>query len=416
MAARLSECAQRRAPRGGFHEHAARLSESIVSVSRNRRHAPSAHRARPAPPTLASIAAFRAALGDVSASPREPASPRAPASPSEPASPREQSVPFTRAPNATSQREPASPREQRFSTPRSSTPRSSTPRSTSPRTPSVAPARGPVDASAFEALGLVPPLVRAVGDEGYSVPTEIQVQAIPPVLAERDLLGCAQTGTGKTAAFVLPILQLLSGRVGNGRIRALVLSPTRELAAQIGERTGAYGRHLGVRHTIVYGGVSQRRQEIELKDKPEILIATPGRLLDLINQRIIALDAVEILVLDEADRMLDMGFLPDVRRIVARVPAVRQTLLFSATMPREIMGLAQSILRDPVHISVSPAVTTAETVAQAVYFVEKADKRSLLRGLLEREAIARVLVFSRTKHGADRIAKDLVRSGVDAAA
>ena len=289
------------------------------------------------------------------------------------------------------------------------------PASAPPAASATAP-RDPVDATAFAALGLIPALVRAVSREGYDTPTPIQREAIPRVLEQRDLLGCAQTGTGKTAAFVLPMLQLLSGRDAQPRLRALVLTPTRELAAQIGERAGAYGCHLGIRHQVIYGGVNIGRQIHELRNRPQLVIATPGRLLDLMQQRVVSLDAVEILVLDEADRMLDMGFLPDMRRIIAAVPKVRQTLLFSATMPREIEGLAAGILRDPVRVSVTPAATTADTVAQSVYRVEKEDKRSFLCGLLGDQAIERALVFSRTKHGADRIAKHLVQAGIEAAA
>jgi len=268
----------------------------------------------------------------------------------------------------------------------------------------------------FAALGLAAPFVRAVAAEGYSTPTPIQAQAITHVLAGRDVLGCAQTGTGKTAAFVLPLLQRLSEGTRTGRIRALVVAPTRELAAQIGERAAAYGRNTGLRHVVIYGGVGQRAQEIALSKKPDVLIATPGRLLDLIEQRFVDLSGVELLVLDEADRMLDMGFIHDVRRIVAVVPKTRQTLLFSATIPAEIASLVASILRDPVRIDVAPKITTAEKIEQCVYFVARADKRALLTQLLETEGAERSIVFTRTKHGANRLAEQLTRAGTAAQA
>jgi ATP-dependent RNA helicase RhlE len=268
----------------------------------------------------------------------------------------------------------------------------------------------------FAALGLCSPLVRAVAQEGYERPTPIQERSIPSVLDGRDLLGCAQTGTGKTAAFVLPLLQRLSLTPRTGRIRALVVAPTRELAAQIGERAGAYGRHIGLRNVVVYGGVGQRPQERALERRPDLLIATPGRLLDLVSQGFVRLDAVEILVLDEADRMLDMGFIHDVRKIVSLVPETRQTLFFSATIPGEIASLVASILRDPVRVSVAPEVTTAEKVEQCVHFVTRFEKRALLERLLREQGATRSLVFTRTKHGANRLAEQLSRSGYEAAA
>ena len=219
-------------------------------------------------------------------------------------------------------------------------------------------------ASSFAELGLTDELVRAVAKEGYARPTPIQNGAIAPVLAGRDFLGCAQTGTGKTAAFVLPILQRLARGVKTGHVRALIVAPTRELAAQIDERISAYGIYLGIRHSVIYGGVGQRAQEEALRRKPDLLVATPGRLLDLMDQGFARLDKVEILVLDEADRMLDMGFIHDVRKIVAVVPKNRQTLLFSATMPVEIAKLVSSVLRDPIRIDIEPEVTTAERVEQ----------------------------------------------------
>jgi ATP-dependent RNA helicase RhlE len=272
-----------------------------------------------------------------------------------------------------------------------------------------------VAASAFSQLGLIPALVRAVLDEGYETPTPIQAGTIPCVLTGRDLLGCAQTGTGKTAAFMLPILQRLGATPLRGRLRALILTPTRELAAQIATRAAAYGRHVGLRHAVIYGGVSQRAQERELSRRPEILVATPGRLLDLFRQGLLDFGGIEEFVLDEADTMLDMGFIHDVRRIVAEIPKERQTLLFSATMPSAIEQLSRNILRDPERVSVTPQATTAETVEQGVYFVAKADKRALLERVLA-NGVERALVFTRTKHGADRVAKQLERAGIGAAA
>jgi ATP-dependent RNA helicase RhlE len=255
-----------------------------------------------------------------------------------------------------------------------------------------------------------------VAQEGYQRPTPIQARAISPVLQGRDLLGCAQTGTGKTAAFVLPLLQRLARTARSGRVRALVVAPTRELAAQIDERITAYGRHVGIRHAVIYGGVGQRAQEDALRQRPDILVATPGRLLDLMEQGFIRLDAVEVLVLDEADRMLDMGFIHDVKRIVAAVPKNRQTLLFSATMPTEIARLVASVLRDPIRVDVEPDVTTAERVDHCVYFVSRSDKRALLERLIREEGATRSIVFTRTKHGANRLAQQLDRAGIVALA
>ena len=272
-------------------------------------------------------------------------------------------------------------------------------------------------ASPFAALGLIAPLVRAVLDERYEQPTPVQEEVIPHVLAGRDVLACAQTGTGKTAAFVLPILQRLrASESERGPIRVLVLTPTRELAAQIEASVAVYGRHLGLTHAVIYGGVSQYRQEIALRDAPDILVATPGRLLDLMQQRLVRLDGVTHFVLDEADRMLDMGFVHDVRRVTAALPARRQTLLFSATIPPSIEALARSMLVDPVRVSVAPAVTTAETVEQSVMFVARADKRVLLERVLRGEEVVRAIVFTRTKHGANRLSEQLGRAGIDSAA
>ena len=273
----------------------------------------------------------------------------------------------------------------------------------------------------FQDLKLIDPLLRALRAEGYTEPTPIQVQAIPRILAGRDLIGCAQTGTGKTAAFALPILQRLTEKnVPRQRsaARVLVLSPTRELATQIGESFAAYGRNTSYNHTVIFGGVGQQPQVDAWKRGTDILVATPGRLLDLMQQGIIRLNTIEIFVLDEADRMLDMGFIHDVRKIIAVLPTKRQTLLFSATMPQDIQDLANSILINPVHVEVTPQATTVEKIAQSVFFVNKQDKRPLLEHLLnDRERqIRRVLVFTRTKHGANKLAEQLERGGIGAEA
>ncbi len=276
----------------------------------------------------------------------------------------------------------------------------------------------------FDKLGLVEPILRAVKAEGYETATPIQVQAIPEVIQGRDLIGCAQTGTGKTAAFALPTLQRLSERESGGRqskgnrrkIRALILSPTRELAAQIAESFSAYGRFTGLRHTVIYGGVSQGPQVRALQKGVDTLVATPGRLLDLIAQGYVDLKGVEILILDEADRMLDMGFIPDLRRIVTHVPRGRQTLMFSATMPKEIRQLAAQWLREPAHVQVAREAAPAEKVEQSVYFVEQRHKPQLLAHFLQNTPSTRTLVFSRTKHGADKIVRRLKREGIEAAA
>ncbi|HZH03797.1 MAG TPA: DEAD/DEAH box helicase, partial [Myxococcaceae bacterium] len=264
----------------------------------------------------------------------------------------------------------------------------------------------------FDALQLAAPLLEAVRAEGYTSPTPIQVQAIPHVLAGRDVLGCAQTGTGKTAAFALPVLQRLSAPpAGHRPVRCLVLAPTRELATQIGESFNTYGRKTGLQAAVVFGGVGSEPQIRRLRQGVDILVATPGRLLDLMNQRHVAFRSLEVLILDEADRMLDMGFIHDVKRILSAVPKQRQTLFFSATMPREIDALAKNILHDPIRVEVTPVATTAERVEQRIYFVEKADKRSLLLHLLRDPAVTRALVFTRTKSGANRVAKFLSGSG-----
>jgi ATP-dependent RNA helicase RhlE len=271
----------------------------------------------------------------------------------------------------------------------------------------------------FSELGLIPPIAQAVAAEGYEKPTPTQERAIPHVLAGRDLLGLAQTGTGKTAAFALPILQRLAhisaGR-GHRHIRCLVLTPTRELASQIGESFRTYGKHLPLRSTVIFGGVGMEAQKQALKHGIDILVATPGRLLDLAGQGLVDLRQLEIFVLDEADRMLDMGFIHDVRRVIGLLPSRRQTLFFSATMPPEAQELADRLLERPETVAVTPPSTTAEKVEQEVYFVEKADKRALLVDVLRDSAMRRVLVFSRTKHGANRIAEHLDKAGIGAEA
>lgn len=272
----------------------------------------------------------------------------------------------------------------------------------------------------FSELGLAEPIQRAVASEGYTIPTPIQAQAIPLVIAGHDLFGCAQTGTGKTAAFALPILHRLQAArpaAGAGRrIRTLVLSPTRELAAQIAESFCAYGRNTPLRNTVIFGGVNQNPQVKALRNGVDIVVATPGRLLDLLNQGHVDLRAVEMFVLDEADRMLDLGFFPDIRKIVARLSTERQTLLFSATMPDDIRQLAQSILRDPKNVHVAPVSSAGERIEQTVYHVAKRNKSVLLRHLLKSTSASRALVFTRTKRGADRVVNDLLRAGVRAAA
>jgi len=270
----------------------------------------------------------------------------------------------------------------------------------------------------FSELQLIEPLLRAVRAEGYTEPSPIQTQAIPSVLAGKDLLGCAQTGTGKTAAFALPILQRLATRKAQGarHLRALVLTPTRELASQIGESFSVYGQYTSIRQVTIYGGVNQNPQVDRLRRGADVLVATPGRLLDLIDQGYISLDRLEVFVLDEADRMLDMGFIHAVRKIIMYLPVKRQTLLFSATMPADIQSLANSILTDPVMVSVAPAATTVETIQQSIFFVEKPNKPALLNHLLADKSMKRVLVFTRTKHGADKVVRLLKRESVSAAA
>lgn len=270
----------------------------------------------------------------------------------------------------------------------------------------------------FNQLDLIDPILKAVTEEGYTTPTPIQAQSIPIVLQQRDLLGCAQTGTGKTAAFAIPILQLLSKEKETGvrKIKALILTPTRELAIQIDESLAAYGRYTGLKHTVIFGGVSQMHQVNALKAGVDILVATPGRLLDLINQGFIGLQHIKIFVLDEADRMLDMGFIHDVKRVIIKLPAKRQTLFFSATMPPEIQTLANVLLTSPSKVEVTPVSSTVDIIQQNMFYVDKTNKPMLLLYLLKNPAIETVLVFSRTKHGADKIVKFLHREHITAAA
>jgi ATP-dependent RNA helicase RhlE len=272
----------------------------------------------------------------------------------------------------------------------------------------------------FEKLNIITPILRALKTEGYTMPTPIQKQAIPVILEGRDLVGCAQTGTGKTAAFAVPLLQILSqeksAEKGLRAIKSLILTPTRELAVQIGESLSAYERYTGLKHTVIFGGVSQFPQTNALRAGVDILVATPGRLLDLMNQRYIKLDHVKIFVLDEADRMLDMGFAHDMKKIIARLPVKRQTLLFSATMPMEITKLVDVILTNPVKVAVTPVSSTVDTIDQSVYFVDQKDKTSLLIQLLKNRAIDSALVFTRTKHGADKVVKALGKASITAQA
>jgi ATP-dependent RNA helicase RhlE len=268
----------------------------------------------------------------------------------------------------------------------------------------------------FEQLGLIAPLLKALQKEGYTVPTPIQEQAIPPALLGKDILGLAQTGTGKTAAFALPILQLLNKEQSKGykHTRALILTPTRELAVQISESFEVYGRFTSVTQEVIFGGVSQHSQTIALRNGVDVLIATPGRLLDLMNQGYVHLDYLEFFVLDEADRMLDMGFIHDVRKVIKALPKQKQTMLFSATMPPQIAQLVASLQNSPVRVEVAPTSTPAERIEQFVYFTPKKNKQSLLIHLLQEQNIQRTLVFTRTKHGADRIAKDLKKASIRA--
>ncbi|HEV7349964.1 DEAD/DEAH box helicase [Telluribacter sp.] len=274
----------------------------------------------------------------------------------------------------------------------------------------------------FQDLNLIEPIRKALNNEGYTQPTPIQEQAIPLLLQGKDLLGCAQTGTGKTAAFAIPILQLLYEkqnselRKGRKQIRALILTPTRELAIQIGESFSAYGRHTGIRHTVIFGGVGQKPQTDALTNGIDVLIATPGRLLDLMNQGYVHLKGLEMFVLDEADRMLDMGFVHDVKKVIAALPSKRQSLFFSATMPPAITKLADTILTRPAKVEVTPVSSTAEKIRQALYYVNKGDKNNLLLHILKDASIETALVFTRTKHGADKVVKVLKKAGISAEA
>jgi ATP-dependent RNA helicase RhlE len=274
--------------------------------------------------------------------------------------------------------------------------------------------------TSFEGLGLSAELLRAVAEQGYTVPTPIQAQAIPVVLSGRDLLGAAQTGTGKTAGFALPLLQRLSAQANISAsparhpIRALILTPTRELAAQVHEDMRAYGRHVKLRSTVIFGGVGFNPQADELRRGTDIVVATPGRLLDHVEQRTLSLQHIEILVLDEADRMLDMGFIPAIRRILALLPARRQNLLFSATFPDEIRKLAAGFMREPATVEVAPRNKPIELISQLVYLVHPTRKRELLSHLVKTHNWQQVLVFTRTKHGANRLAQSLERDGIDA--
>ncbi|MBL7947087.1 MAG: DEAD/DEAH box helicase [Flavobacteriales bacterium] len=275
-----------------------------------------------------------------------------------------------------------------------------------------------MERTTFNDLGLIEPILKALATEGYTHPTPIQAQAIPHLIKGRDLLGCAQTGTGKTAAFAIPILQELQGKEAKSKraIRTLILTPTRELAIQIGESFTAYGRNLQLRHTVIFGGVGQKPQTDALHRGVDIVVATPGRLLDLMQQGFVHLNDLEIFVLDEADRMLDMGFIHDVKKVIAKLPQKRQTLFFSATMPPEIAKLANSILTDPIKVEVAPVSSTADTIDQSIFFVDRTDKNKLLLHLLEGSTIREALVFTRTKHGANKVAKVLTQAGYAAEA
>jgi ATP-dependent RNA helicase RhlE len=272
----------------------------------------------------------------------------------------------------------------------------------------------------FKDLGIIEPILRALTQEGYTAPTPIQEQAVPILLGGKDLLGVAQTGTGKTAAFAVPILQhIYNDRHTQGRhrkIKALVVTPTRELAIQIGESFTAYGKYTGIKNTVIFGGVKQGKQTQALRNGVDVLIATPGRLLDLMNQGYISLKHIEFAVLDEADHMLDMGFIHDIRKIIAKLPSKRQSLFFSATMPKDIVALSRKILGDFERVTVRPEQATAEKVEQAVYFVSKGNKVNLLVHLLQQKTGSSVLVFSRTKHGANKIVKKLGQAGISSSA
>ncbi len=269
----------------------------------------------------------------------------------------------------------------------------------------------------FNNLQLIEPVLQALSKEGYTIPTPIQQQAIPAILQKRDLLGCAQTGTGKTAAFTIPILQLMHQQQQqfpqtHRRIQTLILTPTRELAIQIGESIAAYGKFLPFKHKVIFGGVPQHSQVMAIRSGVDIIVATPGRLLDLMQQRVLSLNDIQYFVLDEADRMLDMGFVHDVKRIIAKLPAKRQTLFFSATMPDEIKRLADVLLTNPVKVEVTPPASTVDIIQQSVYFVERQNKQTLLIQLLKDKAIESVLIFTQMKHSADKLARSLSQAGI----
>lgn len=268
----------------------------------------------------------------------------------------------------------------------------------------------------FSTLKLSDNILKAIAEAGYTTATAIQQQTIPKIIEGRDVLGCAQTGTGKTAAFAIPILQKLNDRKPSRHIKSLVLTPTRELALQIEENCNLYSKYTSIKACAIFGGVPQNKQVASMKKGCDILIATPGRLLDLVQQEIVNLSQVEVLVLDEADHMLDMGFINDVKKIVAMTPQKRQTLFFSATMPKAIKKFAFSILKDPIEVTVTPVASTANTVQQSLYFVEKKEKPALLVQLIKSKANQRSLVFTRTKHGADKLVKQLAKNGLPAAA
>ena len=272
----------------------------------------------------------------------------------------------------------------------------------------------------FEELEISEPILRALKEEQYETPTPIQAEAIPHILERKDVMGSAQTGTGKTAAFAIPILQLLEqdrkAKRQSRRIQALIITPTRELAIQIGESFSTYGRHTGIQNTVIFGGVNQNQQTAALKKGVDVLVATPGRLLDLMNQGFISLRDIEYFVLDEADRMLDMGFIHDIRKIIAQLPGKRQSLFFSATMPKNIVDLSRQILHKPVKVTVSPESSAAETVQHYLYYTNKSSKKNLLLHILKDQDIDQVLLFSRTKHGADRIARNLKKKQIQTAA
>ena len=269
----------------------------------------------------------------------------------------------------------------------------------------------------FKELNIIQPILTAIKEVGYDQPTAIQKQSIPFILQGHDLIGCAQTGTGKTASFAIPILQLLQQQAGPKKgIRSLILTPTRELAIQIDDNFKTYGTQLKTKHVAIFGGVSQQKQVAQLKRGVDVVIATPGRLLDLLNQKLISLQQLEIVVLDEADRMLDMGFVRDVKKIFTQIPAKRQTLFFSATMPPEIKKLAMELVKNPKEVNVTPVSSTAKTIEQSVYFAEKDEKLALLFTVLSDASIERSLVFTRTKYGADKLAKKLIGMGIAAAA